>query len=152
MSAQSLITPATFMVSADVCACGRKGRRPLSAGRRQRVVGRVGEWSCLVATGGVPRMGQPGWACGHARQPCTPPGGSRAYREGLQCNAPSEYEPQCQTPSPHSGRNEARLIDDSPNGDQIGRLRFKWVQSLNHATAQNEPHASPPGGLPSAFQ
>ena len=37
------------------------------------------KWSCLTAAGGAPRMGQPGnWACGHARQPCYPPGGSWA--------------------------------------------------------------------------
>ena len=23
------------------------------------------EWSCLAAAGGAPRMGQPGWTCGH---------------------------------------------------------------------------------------
>ena len=27
--------------------------------------------SCLVAAGGAPRVGQPGWACWHARQPST---------------------------------------------------------------------------------
>ena len=41
----------------------------------------VSNWSCLAAAGGAPRVGQPGWACGHARQPCTPPGGSRAYAQ-----------------------------------------------------------------------
>jgi len=29
-----------------------------------------------VSAGGAPPVGQPGWACEHARQPCTPPGGS----------------------------------------------------------------------------
>ena len=28
---------------------------------------------------GAPRVGQPGWACEHARQCCTPSGGSQAY-------------------------------------------------------------------------
>jgi len=28
----------------------------------------VSKWSCLAA-----RVGQPGWACGHARQPCNSP-------------------------------------------------------------------------------
>jgi len=31
------------------------------------------KWSCLAAAGGAPRVGQPGWACGHARQPCALP-------------------------------------------------------------------------------
>jgi len=32
-------------------------------------------WSAALrcSAGGAPRMGQPGWACGHTRQPCTPP-------------------------------------------------------------------------------
>ena len=25
----------------------------------------VSKWSCLAAAGGAPRVGQPGWACGH---------------------------------------------------------------------------------------
>jgi len=31
------------------------------------------KWGCLAAAEGAPRVGQPGWACGHARQPCTSP-------------------------------------------------------------------------------
>ena len=42
--------------------------------------GVVSMLSCLAgAAGGAPRVGQLGWGCGHARQPCTPPGGSRAW-------------------------------------------------------------------------
>jgi len=45
-----------------------------------RIAGKqVSKWSCcLAAAGGSPRVGQPGWAWGHARQPCTSPEGSWA--------------------------------------------------------------------------
>jgi hypothetical protein len=39
----------------------------------------VRRWSCHAAAGGRPRAGKSGWACGHARQPYTPPGGSWAW-------------------------------------------------------------------------
>jgi len=39
----------------------------------------------LAAAGGAPRVGQPGWACGHARQPCTPPPLEGAGRQHALC-------------------------------------------------------------------
>jgi len=39
----------------------------------------VSEVSGAAFPRGAPRVRQPGWACGHARQPCTPPAASRAY-------------------------------------------------------------------------
>ena len=42
----------------------------------------MSEWSCLVASGGAPRAGQPCWAFvwDTPAQPCTPPRGSWAWR------------------------------------------------------------------------
>jgi len=46
----------------------------------------VRKWSCVAElVVGAPQVGRPGWACKHARQPCTPPGGRWACGVGSQC-------------------------------------------------------------------
>ena len=55
----------------------------------------VSKWSCLAAAGGAQRVGQPGWACGHVRQPCTAPGGSRAWCASARVTRVGSVRPSC---------------------------------------------------------
>ena len=64
----------------------------------------VSKWSRLAAAGGAPRVGQPGWACGHARLPCTPP-----WREPGVKNTVSRLASRFQIRQPVHVAADARL-------------------------------------------
>ena len=62
-------------------------------------------------------VGQPCWACGYARQPCTPPGGTWAREEECKRNghcqfARTEQVVRCVVATPRRGTTNQECVAD----------------------------------------